>query len=60
MKKTRKRKMFPLPVETFKINISTDNDQVNVVSGEDVLDEDFGFSECFDKEDDLNLFCYWY
>ena len=58
--KDQKEENVPLPVETFKINISTDNDQVNVVSGEDVLDEDFGFSECFDKEDDLNLFCYWY
>ena len=54
--KDQKEENVPLPVETFKINISTDNDQVNVVSGEDVLDEDFGFSECFDKEDDLNLF----
>ena len=37
-----------------------ENDQVNVVSGEDLIDEDFGFSECLDTEDEVNLFCYWY
>ena len=58
--KYQKEENVPLPVETVKMNICKENDQVNVVSGEDVFDEDFGFSECFDTEDDVNLFCYWY